>query len=77
MAKKQWRAGASDMDYVGNNAAFTCPACAQVFLVSAALHPTPGGQQGRDGRRKCPGCGKSEGNVSGGAKSAGSAWIDY
>jgi len=77
MPTKQWSAGAKDMDYVGNNAAFTCPACGRVFLVSAAIHPTPDGQQGHDGRRKCPWCSKSEGHVAGGAKSGGAAWIDY
>lgn len=42
-----------DEDWVGNNAAFTCPHCGTVFLVS--------GRQHGDGRRRCPGCEKSEG----------------
>ena len=36
-----------DVDWEGNNAAFTCPKCNQVFVVSAQLHP--------EGRR-CPAC---------------------
>ena len=57
---------AQDEDWVGNNAAFTCPACRKVFLVSAPLH--------RNGR-ECPSCGGSHAEVSGGAKSGGTAWI--
>lgn len=37
MAKKHWTAGATEMDYVGNNAAFTCPHSGRVFLVSAVF----------------------------------------
>ena len=58
---------AQDEDWVGNNAAFTCPECGKVFLVSAPLH-----RNGRD----CPGCGRSHAEVAGGAKSGGTAWIE-
>jgi hypothetical protein len=34
-----------DEDWEGNNAAFTCPLCKKVFLVSGLLH---------EGRRDCP-----------------------
>ena len=56
-------------DWVGNNAAFTCPVetCQQVFLVSGALH--------RNGR-VCPSCGQSKGFVAGGKASGGTARID-
>jgi len=57
-----------DADWEGNNAAFTCPPCGKVFLVSGHLH---------NGSRSCPHCGKSTGNVSGGKKSGGSAYIRY
>jgi hypothetical protein len=62
-----------DEDWEGNNAAFTCPNCKKVFIVSGLLH---------DGRRKCPNpkCGKSVGWVRGGKGSGGSAgieWQDY
>ncbi len=56
-----------DEDWVGNNAAFTCPACGKVFLVSGPLH-----RNGRD----CPDCGRSHAKVGGGAKSGGTAWIE-
>lgn len=57
-----------DEDWEGNNAAFTCPECGKVYLVSGA--PNMHG-----GRRPCPNCGKSEANVEGGRKSGGKAWI--
>jgi len=59
-----------DEDWEGNNAAFTCPACGKVFIVSAILH---------QGRRACPNakCGKSVGWVSGGKGSSGSAGIEW
>ena len=56
-----------DVDWVGNNAAFTCPACSKVFLVSGRLHIEG---------RSCPKCGKSKGYVSGGAKSGGAARLE-
>ena len=55
-------------DWQGNNAAFTCPVCTNVFIVSAAFH-TKG--------RACPACGKSKGFVAGGRKSGGSARIEW
>ena len=55
-------------DWEGNNAAFSCPICGKVFIVSGQLH---------NGTRDCPSCGKSTGNVSGGKKSGGSAYLRY
>lgn len=55
-------------DFVGNNAAFTCPVCKKVFLVSGLIHR---------GERKCPSCGKSTGYVSGGQKSGGAAYLEF
>jgi transposase-like protein len=54
-------------DWVGNNAAFTCPDCGKVFLVSQMLHGN-----GRD----CPSCGRSHAEVTGGSRSGGTAWIE-
>lgn len=51
-------------DWVGNNAAFTCPHCGKVFLVSRVIH--------RSGRQ-CPSCKGSQGICSGGARSGGQA----
>jgi hypothetical protein len=61
---------AHDLDWEGNNAAFTCPLCKKVFIVSAHMH---------EGERQCPGpgCGKSTGRVLGGKKSGGSASITW
>jgi predicted RNA-binding Zn-ribbon protein involved in translation (DUF1610 family) len=55
-------------DWQGNNAAFTCPLCRKVFIVSGRLH-----KQGR----QCPECGKSTGFVKGGRKSKGTARIEW
>ena len=60
----------ADEDWEGNNAAFTCPACGKVFIVSGLLH--------RAGR-PCPNstCGKSVGHVRGGKKKDGMAYIEW
>jgi predicted RNA-binding Zn-ribbon protein involved in translation (DUF1610 family) len=42
-----------DEDWAGNNAAFRCPCCGKVFIVS--------GSRVHSGVRKCPNCGKSTG----------------
>jgi len=49
-------------DWVGNNAAFRCPLCQKVFLVSQFLH---------QGGRRCPKCAKSIGRVTGGSGQGG------
>ena len=61
---------ARDEDWAGNNAAFTCPVCGKVFLVSnaAIIH---------GGERSCPSCGKSKAVVTGGRKSGGEAYIEW
>jgi predicted RNA-binding Zn-ribbon protein involved in translation (DUF1610 family) len=56
-------------DWEGNNAAFTCPPCGKVYIVSGMMH--------RGGVRKCPSCGHSTANLSGGKESGGSAWIEW
>jgi len=55
-------------DWVGNNAAFTCPVCGRVFVVSGMLH--------RDGRL-CPCCHKATGHVAGGRDSGGEAFVEW
>lgn len=57
-----------DQDWEGNNAAFTCPSCKKVFIVSALMH---------EGHRVCPNCGKSTGRVHGGKQTGGSASIEW
>lgn len=70
MAKREIdrMAPARDDDWEGNNAAFSCPRCGKVFVVSGMLH-----QQGR----ACPGCGKATGFVNGGRQSGGSAYVEW
>jgi hypothetical protein len=59
---------AADEDWEGNNAAFSCPVCRKVFLVSSHMH---------EGKRECPSCHKSTGYVEGGKKSEGKARIEW
>jgi predicted RNA-binding Zn-ribbon protein involved in translation (DUF1610 family) len=61
---------ARDEDWEGNNAAFSCPVCGKVFLVSASplMH---------NGSRECPNCHRSTGYVEGGRKGGGSARIEW
>jgi predicted RNA-binding Zn-ribbon protein involved in translation (DUF1610 family) len=65
----------NDEDWEGNNAAFRCPACGKVFIVShTRMHVGPRGEKGS---RECPTCGKSVARVTGGRKSGGSAEIEW
>ena len=58
-----------DQDWEGNNAAFRCPQCGKVFIVSAHIH---------SGTRKCPSCGKSTGHCNiKGRKSGGAASLEW
>jgi hypothetical protein len=64
-----------DEDWDGNNAAFTCPVCQKVFIVSdTRMHIGP---QKEKGYRQCPACKKSIGRVAGGRKSGGTASIEW
>ena len=63
-----------DEDWEGNNAAFKCPLCNKVFIVSVLLHKSNDGEKGY---RVCPGCGKSVGRVKGGRRSGGTASIEW
>ena len=58
----------NDEDWEGSDAAFTCPACAKVFLVSSILH---------GGRRPCPRCALTVGVCQGGQNSGGIARIEW
>jgi hypothetical protein len=53
-----------DEDWVGNNAAFKCPHCDKVFLVSALIHR---------GNRRCPECNRSTGKCDSKGKAKGGA----
>jgi hypothetical protein len=57
-------------DWEGNNAAFACPACGKVFIVSGVIHR---------GERRCPvfSCGKAVAYVEGGRQSGGKARIEW
>jgi len=60
-----------DEDWEGNNAAFRCPHCHYVFIVS--------GSRVHNGERSCRKCEKSIGRVSrkGGRKSGGTASLEW
>ncbi len=57
-------------DWVGNNAAITCPneACGKVYLVSGMMH-----KKGRE----CPACGQSKVFATGGKDSGGSVKVQW
>ena len=57
-------------DWVGNNAAVTCPkeACRKVFLVSGVMH-----KKGCE----CPACGQSKAFATGGRDSGGSVKVQW
>lgn len=55
-------------DWEGEHAAFTCPACEKVFIVSGRLHK---------GQRQCPNCGGSTGHVQGKRQDGGTAWLEW
>ena len=57
-------------DWLGNNAAFACPAagCGKVFIVSTFAHGEG---------RKCPSCGRSTAFISGSQSKGGQAWIEW
>jgi hypothetical protein len=56
----------ADADWKGNNAAFTCPVCSKVFLVTSFNNL---GENGLN----CPGCGKSTAYCTGSALQGGEA----
>jgi len=59
-----------DEDWEGNNAAFRCPHCNKVFIVS--------GTRVHGGKRNCPKCGKSIGYCDiKGRKSGGFAKLEW
>ena len=60
----------ADADWNGNNAAFTCPVCSKVFLVTAF------NDLGRIGLN-CPGCGRSTAYCTGSAMQGGEARIEW
>jgi len=61
---------ADDEDWEGNNAAFRCPLCGKVFIVS--------GSRVHGGVRACPKCGRSTGRCDiKGKMGGGSASIEW
>jgi hypothetical protein len=52
----------ANADWYGDNAAFTCPVCSKVFIVSSFISKS----------RNCPACRKSTGFVSGKCETEGS-----
>jgi transcription elongation factor Elf1 len=63
------RSADANADWHGNNAAFTCPVCAKVYIVTTLNKE---GTKGRD----CPGCGRSKAFITGSPK-AHKAWIQW
>lgn len=69
-----------DLDWEGNNAAFKCPMCGFVFIVSGSVHgidlPLKKGDTSK-GKRSCPKCERSTAHIEGGRESNGRAWIEW
>lgn len=57
-----------DADWLGINAAFTCPICKKVFIVSSFIH---------DGKEVCPRCNESTAFCTGPANNDGRAYLNY
>ena len=55
-------------DWEGNNAAFMCPMCGKIFIVSQIIHHE---------KRKCPNCNKSTAYCTGGRLTGGKAYIEW
>jgi hypothetical protein len=72
MPRREIDSSRLDEDFLGNNAAVTCPVCGKVYIVSAFPRSSAG-------ERTCPNsaCGKSKATVQGGAKSGGKAHIEW
>ena len=65
-----------DADWEGNNAAFTCPVCGKIYIVSdTRMHINA--ETKEKGYRQCPSCGKSIARIVGGRKSGGKASITW
>ena len=64
-----FNANTKNEDRTGNNAAFTCPVCGKVFLVSRFSH--------REIGHSCPWCGKSKGYAPNGDSDLNRAYIEW
>lgn len=62
-------------DWEGNNAAFQCPVCNKIFIVTD--NPIVPKSHDARGVRRCPSCHKSTGNCHGGRQSGGNAFIEW
>ena len=60
MAKRNLNPKACNEDRFGNNAAFCCPICGKIFVVSAFLKE----RGGLEGQRECPKCHRSVARVT-------------
>jgi len=52
-------------DWLADNAAFECPVCGKVYLVSGSINPV----------RTCPNCGQSHGHITGSRQGGGKAFV--
>jgi hypothetical protein len=62
-------------DWEGNNAAFRCPVCNKIFIVTD--NPIVPKSHDTRGVRRCPNCRKSTGHCHGGRKKGGIAYIEW
>ena len=57
-------------DWLGNNAAFVCPGCNHVFIVTRAGGTMLDKRQEKQGERVCPVCKKYKARITGGRTTA-------
>ena len=63
----------ANIDWIGSNAAFTCPLCGHIFIVT-----TMPGIHGQGRQRDCRQCGQSTAHVTGGRLDLGAeAFIEW
>ena len=65
-----WLRDQPRIDWLGNNAAFVCPGCEHVFIVTRAGGTMLDKRQGKQGERVCPVCEKYKAHITGGRSTA-------
>ena len=65
-----WLRDQPRVDWLGNNAAFVCPGCAHVFIVTRAADQFVDKRQKKSGEQVCPKCEGYKARITGGRSTA-------